>query len=168
MLLHIGGSKAKSTITNIDEQSVSANAVDIRVSKIFRISGSLFTLTEQDKTHRKTIEVEARQSMWTLLEGVYEFTTDHQISVAEGEAAWLVARSTLNRNGVFITSGLYDSGFVGAVAGVLHVHCGSFRLQSNARIAQLILCKADTVKLYNGSYGIAADGTVKQEQQKYQ
>ena len=36
------------------------------------------------------------------------------VSIEEGYAGFVITRSTLNRNGVFITSGLYDSGYHGA------------------------------------------------------
>ena len=37
--------------------------------------------------------------------------SDFFVTVPAGLAAFLIVRSTLNRNGIFITSGLYDQGF---------------------------------------------------------
>ena len=43
--------------------------------------------------------------------GSYEAIMDAYVTVGAVEAGWVVPRSTLNRNGLFITSGLYDSGY---------------------------------------------------------
>ena len=71
-----------------------------------------------------------------------------------GYAGWLIARSTLNRNGIFITSGLYDSGFENFIGGVMHVRGGPARIEKGARIAQFIFVEAETVRLYDGEYSV--------------
>ena len=65
----------------------------------------------------------------------------------------MITRSTLNRNGVFITSGLYDSGYNGVVAGVLHVNVGPMKVKVGTRVAQFLLFKAEALHAYNGDYG---------------
>jgi deoxycytidine triphosphate deaminase len=78
---------------------------------------------------------------------------ENEITVGADEAGWVVPRSSLNRNGVFITSGLYDSGYTGVMAGVMHVECGPVRIQKGTRVAQFVLFKAEALSNYNGSYG---------------
>jgi deoxycytidine triphosphate deaminase len=79
------------------------------------------------------------------------------INVGEGEAGWVITRSTLNRNGLFITSGLYDSGYHGVMAGVLHVTVGPAKIKKGTRIGQYLSFNAESLKLYDGSYGIGKD-----------
>jgi len=74
--------------------------------------------------------------------------------VGEGEAGWVITRSTLNRNGCFITSGLYDAGYRGVMAGVLHVTVDTARIKKGTRIGQYLSFDAETLHLYNGSYGL--------------
>ena len=88
---------------------------------------------------------------------------ENTISVAEGESGFVITRSTLNRNGVFLTSGLYDSGYGidvntgetvgGVMAGVMHVNIGPALIKKGTRVGQYIMWNAETLSLYNGSYG---------------
>ena len=75
-------------------------------------------------------------------------------TTAANACGWLIARSTLNRNGIFITSGLYDSGFENYIGGVMHVRCGPATIEKGARIAQFIFVEAETVRMYDGEYNV--------------
>ena len=86
---------------------------------------------------------------------MYEILFDHDIKVGEGEAGWVITRSTLNRNGLFITSGLYDSGYHGVMAGALHVTAGPAKIRPYTRVGQFLLFKAQNIKMYDGDYGHA-------------
>ena len=70
----------------------------------------------------------------------------------------MIARSTLNRNGIFITSGLYDSGFENYIGGVMHVRCGPARIERGTRIAQFIYVEAETASMYEGQYNVQQAG----------
>ena len=87
---------------------------------------------------------------------------ENEVSIEEGYAGFVITRSTLNRNGVFITSGLYDSGYHGVMAGCLQVRVGPMKIQRGTRVGQFLLFKAETLSLYDGSYGIG-----KQHDNKY-
>lgn len=167
MMLHIGSGNCKSSITDVDDEDIQPNAVDLKIAKVFRIHSSLFTLSKTQKSHRVTVEIEPTEGGWLLEPGQYEVVMENTVNIAEGEAGWLVARSTLNRNGVFITSGLYDAGFRGKAAGVMHVTCGPVALEKGSRVAQFLLFKAESVKMYDGDYGFNGDGTAKAMEQKY-
>jgi len=84
------------------------------------------------------------------------------IHVGEGEAGWVITRSTLNRNGCFLTSGLYDSMYHGVMAAVLHVGIGIAKIKQGTRIGQYISFQAEMLHGYDGDYGIG-----KQHDKKY-
>lgn len=136
-----------------DENRIQPNAFDFKISRVFRFKTDLFVLNEDDsKTHRQQEEVFPDENgFWTLTEGDYNVLTDTECKISEGEAGFVIQRSSLNRNGIFLTSGLYDSGFDNTVGCVMHVN-GVFKVQRGSRIGQFILTKAETLKLYNGSY----------------
>lgn len=142
---------------------VQPNAIDVTVGKIFRINDGLFGLSKEGKKHRGSEELEpvrfAEQmgKGWHLTPGTYEIVMEQIIEVGEDEAGWIVPRSTLNRNGLFITSGLYDSNYKGVMAGALHVTTGDARIEQGARVGQFLLFDAEAVHLYSGSYGINSD-----------
>tara|TARA_R100000081_G_scaffold91174_1_gene68270 strand:- start:324 stop:599 length:276 start_codon:yes stop_codon:yes gene_type:complete len=84
------------------------------------------------------------------------------VTLADDEAGWVITRSSLNRNGCFITSGLYDSGYSGVMAGVLHVNNGPIRVKRGTRVGQFLLFKAEALNQYDGDYGSG-----KQHDKKY-
>jgi len=152
-------------MNNLDDDCIQPNAVDLRIASISKIdNNTTFIINEDTKKHRVNIKVpimtrladnslSAAGRCWTLDPGQYQFETDHFVEIPEGYAGWLIARSTLNRNGVFVTSGLYDSGFKNTIGGVLHVS-GKTQIDVGTRIAQFIMLKAETEHLYDGDYNI--------------
>lgn len=161
---HIASDSSKSTITGIDEVCVQPNALDLRLGKVFKILPNQFTIDEENKTHRGTLPCYLDEEGYYVLEpGSYEVTMENTISLGNHEAGWVITRSTLNRNGVFLTSGLYDSGYGvdaatgeivgGVMAGVMHVTTGSMRIKPGTRIGQFLLFDAEMLHQYDGSYG---------------
>ncbi len=161
---HIMGPNSKSTLTNVQEGDVQPNAVDLRLGKVFKMSGSTFKIDEKDKVHRGSYEMKPdSMGYYNLAEGHYEVVMENTIVVGDGEAGWVITRSTLNRNGVFLTSGLYDTGYDGVMAGVMHVTCGPMRIAKGTRIGQYLSFNAEALHKYDGSYG-----RNKQHDQKYE
>jgi deoxycytidine triphosphate deaminase len=172
---HIAGSKSRSTLTpKIDVSDIQANAVDLRVARILRIPESTFKLSNEDKKHRGSKEIPTLTDSshqdtgwWHLMPGAYEVVFEPIVCMGAKEVGWLVQRSTLARNGIFIVGGLYDSGYHGSIGACMHVTTGPFEVKRGTRLAQFVLFDAEQAKLYDGSYGIAADGTIKAEEAKY-
>jgi len=155
---HILGPNSNSSLTNVQEGDSQPNAVDLRLDKVFQIQHNIFEISNDHKVHRGSIElVPDADGYFTLYAGSYEVIMENIIRVGEGEAGWVITRSTLNRNGCFITSGLYDSGYHGAMAAVLHITFGTARIKKGTRIGQYLSFNAETLKLYDGSYGIGKE-----------
>lgn len=166
-MVHIAGS-ADTCITHLDKDMIAQNAIDIRVKSIRRILPTIFTIDEEQKIHRDTEEVVLdHDGYWTLTPGSYEAIGGHTIGMGETEAGFVITRSTLNRNGCFITSGNYDSGYTGSLAMCLHVNVGIMRIKPGTRIGQMLVWKAEALSQYNGDYGLNADGTPKAMEAKY-
>jgi len=155
---HICGPNSKSELTNVAEGDSQPNAVDLRLGKIFLIKPNVFTIDNENKTHRGTVECTPDVNGWyQLMPGDYEVVMENVIRVGAGEAGWVITRSTLNRNGVFLTSGLYDSGYHGVMAAVMHVSVAPMRIKQGTRIGQYISFDAEALTLYDGSYGIGKE-----------
>jgi deoxycytidine triphosphate deaminase len=153
---HILGPDSRSTLTNVQEGDSQPNAVDLRVGQIFTIGSDDFMISDDLKLHRNGGEAVPldEDGFYTLPIGDYEVVMENIVNVGEGEAGWVVTRSTLNRNGVFLTSGLYDSGYNGVMAAVLHVGCGTAKIQKGTRIGQYLSFDAESLSSYDGDYGI--------------
>ena len=152
---HILGPNSKSLLTGVQEGDSQPNAVDLRLDKVFRITSNLFELSNEHKNHRGSDILNTDEdNFFQLYVGSYEVIFENIINVGEGEAGWVITRSTLNRNGCFLTSGLYDSGYNGLMAGVLHVTCGPARIKRGTRIGQYLSFNAEALTMYDGDYGL--------------
>lgn len=156
---HIMGPNSTSSLTEVQEGDVQPNAVDLRLGKIYKINEeNIFEISNEHKKHRGGSEVTADQDGFFNLEpGHYEVVMENIINVGEGEAGWVITRSTLNRNGCFLTSGLYDSGYHGVMAGVLHVTAGPARIKVGTRIGQYLSFNAEALHKYDGDYGVGKE-----------
>ena len=165
---HILGPNSRSSLTAVQAEDSQPNAVDLRLSKVHRINYKIFELSEDKKVHRGSEQMWPDESGWYyLLPGHYEVIMENIINVGENEAGWVITRSTLNRNGVFLTSGLYDSGYHGAMAAVLHVTIGPLHVKQGTRIGQYLSSDSESLTTYNGSYGFDSTGKPKQDEEKY-
>lgn len=157
-MIHISGPDTTSSLTGVLPGDVQPNAVDLRIGKVFAIIPVNFVISEEAKIHRGSHEILPDDNGWWILEpGSYEVVMDNVIAVGPDEAGWVITRSTLNRNGVFLTSGLYDSGYNGVMAGCMHVTTGPMVIQRGTRIGQYLSFKAQALHGYNGSYGLQSD-----------
>ena len=144
-------------LTKVQEGDSQPNAVDLRVDKIFKLKDEVFSISEDSKKHRGSEEVEAVDGYFELEPGTYEILMENIVKIPEGYAGWVITRSTLNRNGLFITSGLYDSGYHGVMAGCLHVEHGAAKIEKGSRVGHFLLFEAETLSMYDGDYGIGKE-----------
>ena len=155
---HILGPNSRSTLTEVKEGDSQPNAVDLRLGKVFKICPNNFWVSNTEKKHRNSIELKpGKEGYYELTPGHYEVVMENIIHVGEGEAGWVITRSTLNRNGCFLTSGLYDSGYHGAMAAVLHVTVATAFIKQGTRIGQYLSFNAENLSTYDGDYGLGKD-----------
>ena len=155
---HIMGINSRSNLTGVRTGDIQPNAVDLRLGKVFSINPYIFIIDEDHKKHRGTVELFPNEEGYFYLDvGHYEVVMENIIAVGEGEAGWVITRSTLNRNGVFLTSGLYDTGYNGVMAGVMHVSVAPMTIKPGTRIGQYLSFEAQSLSNYSGSYGVGTD-----------
>ena len=140
--------------------NVQPNAIDFTLDKLFTINqGNVFRIDEDGKEMRGGQEVSPTsdprfdKEYWTLhAKNCYDGMSDFYVDIPEGVAAMLIIRSTFNRNGIFITSGLYDSGFQGHCGFAIHNNSGIAHVAPNTRIGQIIFVESNSASMYNGSW----------------
>lgn len=153
---NIASNNSRSSLSIVEEKQVQPNAVDIKIDKLFAIKhDEVFHINEDIKQHRGSVEIQPDEfGNFELEPGTsYEFLAEGTVSVGEGEAGFVITRSTLNRNGLFLTSGLYDSGYEGVMAGVIHNNSGKAIIQKGTRVGQMLIWEAEALHNYDGCYG---------------
>jgi dUTP pyrophosphatase len=151
----------------VPSKCIQPNAVDIPMTRMWEVQDDVFVLNVDGKTHRSRVELTptmvddnvGRSSLWEIGTGSYDFMSNVYVKVPEGHVGWLHTRSTLNRNGLFVHSGIYDSGFEGPVCGMLYNHIGTAHLEVDACVAQFIIAESDSQGIYTGDYNMK-DGEV--------
>lgn len=158
MMIHLASETSTSSLSEFINTQVQPNAIDLKVDKVFRLEPKEFKISEEEKKHRGSVEIlPDEQGYYNLIQGTYEIIMEGIISIGSDEAGFVITRSTLNRNGLFITSGLYDSGYEGVMAGALHVGGGPAKIKKGTRVGQFLLFKAESLSSYDGDYGTGKD-----------
>lgn len=161
---HIMSPTSRSTLTGVQEGDIQPNAVDLRLDKVFQINNTVFEIDNDNKVHRGSIQILPDADGWfELAPGGYEVVMENIIQVGVDEDGFVITRSTLNRNDVFLTSGLYDTGYHGVMAACMHVGSGTMRIKQGTRIGQYLSFDAESLHHYDGDYGIG-----KEHDSKYQ
>ncbi len=151
-----------------EKKQVQPNALDFTLDEVHLISAtSTFVISEAGKVMRGNSKLEpipmrdGSGNFWILDYGIYDCLSNVYVELPEGVAAMLVIRSTFNRNGIFLTSGLYDSGYKGHIGFALHVQSpqayggtqlGKTKIGTGTRVGQIIFVQADSSGLYAGQY----------------
>ena len=144
------------------EKQVQPNAVDFTVDRINEFTGdgiytTSFYVGETKKSMRAQNQLIADTldgvRVWALRQNSeYDIMSDVYVEVPEGYAALLVLRSTFVRNGCWLASGLYDSGFKGNIGAVLHTGNAAAIVEVGPRLGQIIFVESGTAKMYAGGY----------------
>lgn len=132
------------------------NGIDVRIKKAWKIVGD-FVLCGAEEVETKIVPVHEMLSSdpngFFLFEPFVPYGIEcfERVSIPDNVVAMVYGRSTLNRNGIFIRSSLYDSNFNNFVGFTMYpwvettIECGS-------RIAQIVFMSADSDGLYGGQY----------------
>jgi len=142
-----------------EEKQVQPNAIDFTLDRLFTINHqNTFVISEEGKQmrggieHNPIIDRATGNEFWKLDHGVYDGMSNMFVKVPEGVAVQLIIRSTFNRNGLFLTSGLYDSGFEGHIGFALHNRSGEARIGVGTRVGQIIFVHSDNATTYAGGW----------------
>ena len=155
--------------------SVQPNAIDFTLDELYLIEPSLTYISNnktlvQHRTRNKVSLVTPESlrdshafgnvteepnlaSGWFLApNSSYDGTSNVYVEVPEGMAAFLVVRSTLNRNAIVLTSGLYDSGFKGHIGFTIHTKAGNTFIEKGTYVGQIMFMASDSAGTYSGGY----------------
>jgi deoxycytidine triphosphate deaminase len=161
-------------IKNPDVQ-VQPNAIDFTLDHLYEIKHNDFIICndtvnpgKEIKQMRGTTEISPypdRRSgvqFYGIGNSSYDGLSDVYVNLPEDVAAMTIIRSTFNRNGIFLTSGLYDTGYKGHIGFVLHSRIGTAKIEQGIRIGQIMFVEASSAGVYAGGYNHDVGTTAKQ------
>ncbi len=148
------------------EIQVQPNAIDFTIDKLYGITDTNSFIISTDPTTKKELKamrgnfqlspVDDRrtglQFFYLHRHTSFDAMSDVYLDLPEGVAAMTVIRSTFNRNGLFLTSGLYDSGYKGHIGFAIHNMSGEAKIQPGTRVGQVIFVKSENAGLYAGGW----------------
>lgn len=138
--------------------------IDITLDLMYEYDGSSFLISPNKTQHRTTNQMFPSEPV--MVDSVstdlfyelaprtsYDFLSNFEIFVPARMSALIIVRSSLNRNGLFVTTGVYDSGFAGNIGGAIHNNAKGYSyIAPGTRIAQVLFVETDNVKMYDGQY----------------
>lgn len=81
----------------------------------------------------------------------YDIEFNEQVTIPEGMMAFITHRSSVNRIGAWITSGIYDTGFSNYCGAILRTS-NKISIEKNTRVASIYFLKAEAAYKYKGQY----------------
>lgn len=142
------------------DKQIQPNAIDFTLDQLFTFDdANIFAISENGKQMRGNSVVRPTHDRRTGLDYFilqphtsYDALSDMYVELPDGVAASLIIRSTFNRNGVFLTAGLYDTAFKGHVGFALHNRSGQVNVTPGTRVGQIMFYQSDNAGTYSGSW----------------
>jgi dUTP pyrophosphatase len=139
------------------EPQLQPNGFDLTVQEVARFAASgQLGASDADRVVSSLAPLDFDADGWLSLEpGPYLITFNEVVNLPPDLMALGRPRSSLLRSGVALHTAVWDAGYRGRSQSLLTVqHPGGFRLQRNARLAQLVFFRLATPpeQGYRGSY----------------
>ena len=131
--------------------------VDLSIKNIRRIKGGKISIFGKEIDEYEEVDWYLNDKggkVFVLPNGVYSLEFDQDIKLDNKHCAFVKGRSTTNRVGLYIWSGVFDPGFECPTIGATMLAMGdsSVEIEQNSRLAQLIILDCEESEMYNGSY----------------
>lgn len=137
------------------QKCIQPNAIDFTLDRVFvGEQNTSFVISEKEKIMKKFIEVHPTDKYFTILPHTfYDCMSEFFVKIPENCAGTLIIRSSLNRNGLFLTAGLYDSGFENNIGFVIHNNSSTpAYIAKHTRVGQIIFVDSKSAHTYTGTY----------------
>jgi len=134
----------------VSENQLQPNSIDLTVKSISEVI-KFARIGVNENVKPEYHPCPTLDNLYNLDEGAYSVDFNERVLVPHNMVGFITHRSSLNRAGAIITSGLYDSGFdnfLGAMLRAMH----PIQIEKNARIATIYFISAHSSHLYCGQY----------------
>jgi len=138
---------------DLRDDQVQPNGVDLTLGAVFEQvePGRLGRGGKTVGDRRECEPAEADPPTYRLDPGGYVIAYADRVHIPEGHVGFVYPRSSLLRNSCMLDTAVWDAGYEGRGEGLLEVY-HTVELEAGARVAQLVLARADHEDTYEGAY----------------
>jgi dUTP pyrophosphatase len=141
---------------SVSNEQVQPNGIDLTLDRVFeQIDAGRIGCEGKEIGNRRSCDLEAVDetdpATYYLEPGGYIVRYDETIRIPDSHVGFVYPRSSLMRNSCMLNTAVWDAGYEGRGEGLLQVH-HDIELERGARIAQLVLARANHDDTYDGSY----------------
>lgn len=109
--------------------------------------------SQYTKCQQNGIDCSTREEIKIKSKGFLNILLNEEVKIPKDCFMILYSRSSYSRQGIFVTSGLYDSGFFGTIGcSIYNLSDEEIVIPKNERICQAVFWKASAASLYNGKW----------------
>ena len=126
------------------------NGIDLTAAAVFEGAGR-GRIGREEKSVADRTELEPVDGAYRLGTGTYVIRYGERVRIPEGRIGFVLPRSTLLRNACTLDTAVWDAGYEGVGEGRLDVG-NPIDIEPGARIAQLVLARAEHDGTYDGEY----------------
>ncbi len=157
---------ANKAVKPVSKENLQPNGIDLNIDRLFIVKDNGRLLKDRTILPDRE-EIKPPKAGWFHLKPntTYDVIFKQWVKVPKNTVANIYTRSSLNRMGGFIHSGLYDSGFDNIIGAILRT-TSKIVIEKGARIAQIVFTKAEQSHKYNGQYQAKKFDRVKSKRKK--
>ncbi|MUW14083.1 deoxyuridine 5'-triphosphate nucleotidohydrolase [Halorubrum sp. CBA1125] len=134
----------------LDETQRQPNGVDLTVGAVFAQTEPGFVGRDGKRVGDRE-RLEPTDGAYRLEPGTYVVRYGEPVRIPDERIGFVLPRSTLLRNSCTLDTAVWDAGYEGVGEGRLDVG-HAIAIEPGARIAQLVLARADHETTYRGAY----------------
>ena len=134
-----------------DDSQVQPNGVDLTLDSVLeQVTPGRLGVDGKRIGDREPVALTADEA-YVLPAGGYVLRYAETVRIPDGHVGFVYPRSSLMRNSCMLNTAVWDAGYEGKGEGLLQVHY-DVELEPGARVAQLVLARANHDGVYDGSY----------------
>ena len=136
----------------VGDAQVQPNGVDLTLDAVFEpVEAGRIGVDGKRIAERREREPAGEPPAFALEAGGYVARYAERVRIPDDHVGFVLPRSSLMRNGTMVNTAVWDAGYEGRGEGLLQV-TRPIEIEHGARIAQLVLARADATGTYDGSY----------------
>ncbi|MDZ7701639.1 MAG: deoxyuridine 5'-triphosphate nucleotidohydrolase [Halobacteriales archaeon] len=150
--MYASGEAVAEHVEPVAAEQIQPNGVDLTLDAVLEPAGTgRIGRDGKSIAERRELEPTGEPPAYRLAPGGYVARYAETVRIPADHVGFIYPRSSLMRNGTMVNTAVWDAGYEGRGEGLLQV-THPIEIERGARVAQLVLARADASGTYDGSY----------------